>query len=108
MDKICRQVTKMTENLSSNIKDYTRFEILGEGSFSFVYKAISNETQQLFSLKELSKSHVVKNNKVNSVKNEKEILQKLRGQTSIVRLETTMQDSSSLCMLYKIQRYDFL
>jgi protein kinase A len=85
------------ENQSTSFKTLQTHRILGEGYFGQVY-LVSADEDHVFALKKISKYHVLVEGQVDSVKNEKQILSKLRH-PNIVRLHGTWQDEHSLYFL---------
>ena len=73
--------------------------IVGEGSYSVVYKVIEKATGKIFALKELYKMQLLRLNKVQHAYFERDILQELDHE-NIVKLYGTFQTTLSLCTLF--------
>mmetsp|Transcript_8401 Transcript_8401/g.35143 ORF Transcript_8401/g.35143 Transcript_8401/m.35143 type:complete len:486 (+) Transcript_8401:160-1617(+) len=78
------------------IEDFEVQDVLGEGAYAVVYRAVERVNGQVCAIKQLSKGHIIKEKKVESIKREKYILSKLKGKTGIVTLLYTFQDQSNL------------
>lgn len=75
--------------------DFNLGELLGHGAFGQVIKVTDKETGHEYAMKVLSKSHIVKEKKMNYVKVERDVMTKLRH-PNIVRLCLTFQDPGNL------------
>ena len=79
------------------IEDFEVTDVVGEGAYALVKLAKEKATGQEFAIKQLFKSQIIKENKLEAVRREKQILFKVRGHPNIVELFYTFQDSQSLC-----------
>ncbi|KAA1471868.1 kinase-like protein [Dentipellis sp. KUC8613] len=78
-------------------EDFDFGEILGEGSYSTVLHATHRATRQEYAIKVLDKSHLKRNNKMQTALAEKNTLVRLgSGHPGIVRLHWAFQDEWSL------------
>ncbi|ELR17338.1 serine/threonineprotein kinase [Acanthamoeba castellanii str. Neff] len=77
------------------VQDFEFGKVLGEGSYGQVRAARDIATGLLLAIKILDKRHVVKENKVEQVKREKQILESL-SHPNIIHLYGTFQDNNSL------------
>lgn len=75
--------------------DFTLGEVLGHGAFGQVIRVTDKETGADYAMKVLSKSHIVKEKKMNYVKVERDAMMRLRH-PNIVRLCLTFQDPGNL------------
>lgn len=78
------------------IEDFEVGEVEGEGAYAVVFRGVEKANGQVCAIKQLSKAHVIKEKKVESIKREKYILSKLKGKLGIVTLLYTFQDHSNL------------
>ena len=81
------------------LADFDILQTLGHGSYATVYKAVHRFTGKVYALKELSKSQLIRLNKVENVYREREVLQQLRH-PHIVKLYATFQSELFLCKPY--------
>ncbi|KDQ56399.1 hypothetical protein JAAARDRAFT_132825 [Jaapia argillacea MUCL 33604] len=80
-----------------SLRDYEFGDILGEGSYSTVYRAHSLVSTHEYAIKVVDKSHLRRNNKVHTAMAEKNTLIRLGSDhPGIARLHTTFQDEWSL------------
>jgi len=91
---------RTTDSISSkkrkvSMKDFTALKLLGRGSFGKVYLVQKRDNKKLYALKTLKKADVLKKNHINSVKIEKEVLQKA-DHPFIVKLKYSFQDHTTL------------
>lgn len=78
-------------------KDFIFGKVIGEGSFSTVYLAKDIHTNKEWAIKVCDKRHIIKEQKIEYVKREKEVLNMLVGANhSFVRLFCTFQDVERL------------
>ncbi|KAL6929424.1 hypothetical protein ACO0SA_000825 [Hanseniaspora valbyensis] len=83
--------------VSRGIKDFKFGHEIGDGSFSRVLLATSvHDSNEKYAIKILSKSYLVKQNKVKYVNIEKMALQRLNQLDSVVKMYFTFQDQNSL------------
>eukprot|EP01086_Lenisia_limosa_P012783 TRINITY_DN41374_c0_g1_i1.p1 TRINITY_DN41374_c0_g1~~TRINITY_DN41374_c0_g1_i1.p1 ORF type:complete len:416 (+),score=59.56 TRINITY_DN41374_c0_g1_i1:131-1378(+) len=75
--------------------DFEFGDLIGEGSFGQVFKAVDKTTQTQYAIKVLDKKQIVRFKKVKYVSTEKEILGNLRH-PNIVKLFFTFQDQEHL------------
>jgi 3-phosphoinositide dependent protein kinase-1 len=64
---------------------------VGEGAFGYVYLARERESQELCAIKVLDQGHIRKNNKIQSVSREKDILMKFKDHPNVIKLETAFK-----------------
>lgn len=89
--------TVVKKIVSRGIKDFKFGHEIGDGSFSRVLIATSiHDPSEKFAIKILSKSYLVKQNKVKYVNIEKMALQRLSTLDTVVKMFFTFQDQSSL------------
>ncbi|KAI8102599.1 hypothetical protein M9435_006197 [Picochlorum sp. BPE23] len=84
---------------SGGISDATQYSLvrrIGDGSYSDVYIAEHVSTGEVCALKVVDKYHIIKNHAVDGIRREKQLLERMRGEESIVELLFTYQDSSNL------------
>ena len=94
-DKETGTITKKI--VSRGIKDFKFGKEIGDGSFSRVILATSiHNPNEKFAIKILSKSYLVKQNKVKYVNIEKMALQRLNKLDTVVKMFFTFQDQNSL------------
>lgn len=83
--------------VSRGIKDFKFGNEIGDGSFSRVLLATSvHDVNEKYAIKILSKSYLVKQNKVKYVNIEKTALQRLHKLPTVVKMFFTFQDQNSL------------
>ncbi|XBW34617.1 hypothetical protein QEN19_000183 [Hanseniaspora menglaensis] len=83
--------------VSRGIKDFKFGHEIGDGSFSRVLLARSvHDNNEKYAIKILSKSYLVKQNKVKYVNVEKMALQRLSNLDTVVKMFFTFQDQNSL------------
>jgi serine/threonine protein kinase len=80
----------------AKLEDFDVGSLLGEGTFAKVHVAVQRATNLKFALKIVDKAFVQKHQKVNTVINERNVLQHLSGHPGIPRLYYTFQDHYSL------------
>ena len=80
------------------IEDFEVKDVLGEGSYAVVHLAEEKSNGLLCAVKQVSKNHIIKQKKVESIKREKYLLSRLKGKRGIATLLYTFQDTTSLCM----------
>ena len=88
-----------TQPQSGDIPDATQYSLvrrIGDGSYSDVYIAEHVSTGEVCALKVVDKYHIIKNHAVDGIRREKQLLERMRGEESIVELLFTSQDSSNL------------
>jgi len=83
---------------SRTIEDFDKITMLGSGAFGEVYLVKEKETNELFALKCLSKSFIVRNHKEIEVFKEKLFLEYIND-LSVVALHGTFQDGDNLYFL---------
>lgn len=107
-DKTTGTVVKKV--VSRGIKDFKFGQEIGDGSFSRVLLATSvHNPSEKFAIKVLSKSYLVKQNKVKYVNIEKMALQRLSKLDTVVKMFFTFQDQSSLYFVLEYAPHgDFL
>ncbi|TWW81425.1 3-phosphoinositide-dependent protein kinase 1 [Takifugu flavidus] len=79
-------------------EDFKFGKILGEGSFSTVVLAREQATGKEYAIKILEKRHIIKENKVQYVKRERDLMSILEH-PFFVKLYFTFQDDEKLCIL---------
>ncbi|KAA0704467.1 3-phosphoinositide-dependent protein kinase 1 [Triplophysa tibetana] len=79
-------------------EDFRFGKILGEGSFSTVVLAKEHSTGKEYAIKILEKRHIMKENKAQYVKRERDIMSHL-DHPFFVKLYFTFQDEEKLCIL---------
>jgi len=79
----------------AGLRDFNILKLLGRGSFGKVYLVQKKDNKKLYALKTLKKVDVLKKNQINSVKIEKEVLQKADN-PFIVKLRYSFQDHTTL------------
>ncbi|KRT86494.1 phosphotransferase [Oryctes borbonicus] len=78
-------------------QDFVFGKAIGEGSFSTVYLAKDIHTNREYAIKVLEKRHILKENKMDYVMREKNVLQTLSGCSNhFVHLHCTFQDNQRL------------
>ncbi|CAK9299851.1 unnamed protein product [Gordionus sp. m RMFG-2023] len=84
--------------LHRTANDFFFFKIIGEGSFSTVYKSRDIHTLKYYAIKVMDKRHIIKLHKQSCVKKEKELLQALNANPHpfFVKLYCTFQDFERL------------
>lgn len=75
---------------------------IGRGGFGKVWKVESRKTKELFALKEMSKLRVISKRSVNSIMNERRILEVLRD-PFIVNMHHAFQDRESLYLVLDLK-----
>ncbi|KTG41208.1 hypothetical protein cypCar_00036556 [Cyprinus carpio] len=80
-------------------EDFRFGKILGEGSFSTVVLAKEHSTGKEYAIKILEKRHIMKENKAQYVKRERDIMSHL-DHPFFVKLYFTFQDEEKLCILH--------
>jgi 3-phosphoinositide dependent protein kinase-1 len=75
--------------------DFTIGKVLGHGAFGQVVEVVDNETGQHCAMKILSKAHITKENKANSVKVERDVMCRL-NHPNVTALRNTFQDPTHL------------
>ncbi|KAL6930363.1 uncharacterized protein HGUI_01551 [Hanseniaspora guilliermondii] len=102
--------TVVKKIVSRGIKDFKFGQEIGDGSFSRVLLATSiHNPSEKYAIKVLSKSYLVKQNKVKYVNIEKMALQRLNKLDTVVKMFFTFQDQSSLYFVLEYAPYgDFL
>lgn len=91
--------TEEGKSQSHAIPDATQFSLvrrIGDGSYSNVYIATHVSTGEACALKVVDKYHIIKHHAVEGIRREKQLLERMRGEESIVELLFTYQDSSNL------------
>ena len=90
----------MGKNTSKSIQDFTLQNVIGEGAFATVYKAVEKSTGKIFAIKQLSKKQLMKEKKIEHAKQEARILEKLsRYSHLIAKLYYHFEDSHNFCNL---------
>jgi 3-phosphoinositide dependent protein kinase-1 len=69
---------------------------LGKGAYSVVYLTTFKKTGEKFATKSIEKNLIIKENKLKTVKIEKDVLQLLKGHPNIIKLFCTFQDKTHL------------
>eukprot|EP01116_Phalansterium_solitarium_P024655 TRINITY_DN9088_c0_g2_i1.p1 TRINITY_DN9088_c0_g2~~TRINITY_DN9088_c0_g2_i1.p1 ORF type:complete len:500 (+),score=129.92 TRINITY_DN9088_c0_g2_i1:180-1679(+) len=95
------EATNKVEPKKKRAVDFVFGDILGEGAYSQVQKAVEIETGKEFAAKILDKRFIVKENKVKYVNTEKTILDSL-VHPNITRLYCTFQDPESLYFIMEL------
>lgn len=90
---------KMRHVVKKGIKDFKFGEMLGDGAYSTVMLATSNDSGKKYAVKVLNKEYLIRQKKVKYVNIEKLALQRLNNSRSIIRLFFTFQDEASLYFL---------
>ena len=91
------QIQKTSEKkLTRN--DFKFLYIIGRGGFSKVWKVQLKKTKEYFALKEMSKVKIIDKHSEESIKNEKEILSKLKNDF-IINIYFAFQDFSNLYLV---------
>ena len=72
---------------------------LGDGAYGTVFKVRAKKSKNIYALKELKKSHVLKHSKQACVIREKDILNMLCEHDMFIQLECTFQDEDCLYFL---------
>uniref|UniRef100_A0A2S2R441 non-specific serine/threonine protein kinase n=1 Tax=Sipha flava TaxID=143950 RepID=A0A2S2R441_9HEMI len=82
-------------------KDYIFGKVIGEGSYSTVYLAKDIHTNREHAIKVCQKKQIIRENKRDQVKREKDALNVLSnsGSSFFVKLYCTFQDTERLCIL---------
>mmetsp|Transcript_4424 Transcript_4424/g.5961 ORF Transcript_4424/g.5961 Transcript_4424/m.5961 type:complete len:393 (+) Transcript_4424:260-1438(+) len=80
-----------------SISDFVTGDVLGDGSFSHVIKANRKGTDEWYALKIMDKRYIMKEKKVEYIKNERNILDRIQYD-GVVHLAFTFQDANSLYM----------
>ncbi|KAF4554465.1 Serine/threonine-protein kinase ksg1-like protein [Elsinoe fawcettii] len=88
--------------VKKGVNDFDFGDVLGEGSYSTVYKAHDRQTGREYAIKVLDKRHIIKEKKVKYVNIEKDTLNRLTEHPGIVRLYYTFQDERSLYFVLDI------
>ena len=92
----------MEEGTQRCLSDF-KFEedcILGEGAFGVVKKGIEIQTNKVVAVKVLSKKQLLKNNQIEIVLREKELLLQFRNCPFVVQLLHSFQDADHLCFSF--------
>ena len=88
----------MKEKKSNSIQDYVVQNVIGEGAYATVYKAIEKSTGKIFAIKQLSKKQLIKEKKIEHVQQEARILEKLsKFSRLIVKLYSHFEDHHNFC-----------
>lgn len=90
---------KKHQLIKKGIKDFKFGEMIGDGAYSTVQLATSNESGKKYAVKILNKEYLIKQKKVKYVNIEKTALQRLNNSNSIIKLFFTFQDEASLYFL---------
>lgn len=77
------------------VEDYEFGDVLGEGAFGAVVLGTDKETGKQFAIKMLDKKHIAKQNKIQYVHTERDILAKCKH-PNIIKLFSTFQDKANL------------
>ncbi|SCU80632.1 LADA_0B08702g1_1 [Lachancea dasiensis] len=85
--------------IKKGIKDFKFGEILGDGSYSTVLLARSNDSGKKYAVKVLNKEYLIRQKKVKYVNIEKNTLQRLNEGRGVIKLYFTFQDEASLYFL---------
>ena len=88
--------TTSDKKLSRN--DFNFLNIIGRGGFSKVWKVQLKKTKEYFALKEMSKVKIIDKHSEQSIKNEREILSKLKNDF-IINIYFAFQDFSNLYLI---------
>lgn len=88
-------LTNSATTQKDSIKDYKVVKSIGEGAFGEVYLAKSRSTEELFAIKSISKSFLMKQKKEHHVFQERLILQTFNF-PFLVKLFKTFQDESKI------------
>lgn len=103
--KIVKEVTNPATGVTTQhiikkgIKDFKFGEILGDGSYSTVMLATSNDSGKKYAVKVLNKEYLIRQKKVKYVNIEKNTLQRLNNSRGVIKLYFTFQDEASLYFL---------
>lgn len=103
--KIVREVTnpetgQTTKHvIKKGIKDFRFGDVLGDGSYSTVMLARSNDSGKKYAVKVLNKEYLIRQKKVKYVNIEKNTLQRLNNSRGVIKLYFTFQDEASLYFL---------
>lgn len=92
INSVLKSVQKITRN------NFIFHDMIGVGGFGKVWKVQFQKTSLLFSLKEMSKSKVIRKNSKDNIYKEKEIMSSLYH-PFIVNMYATFQDQDNLYML---------
>lgn len=96
--------TKFVEDSSSGlpIQDFYEFgDVLGEGGYACVYKAVHKRTKDEYAIKDIDTS-VLENNSFNALKDEIAALKMLRGGPYIIRLYDTFEAKNNTYMVMEM------
>ncbi|SCU79122.1 LANO_0A05138g1_1 [Lachancea nothofagi CBS 11611] len=85
--------------IKKGIKDFKFGEVLGDGSYSTVMLARSNDSGKKYAVKVLNKEYLIRQKKVKYVNIEKNTLQRLNDGRGVIKLYFTFQDEASLYFL---------
>lgn len=85
--------------IKKGIKDFRFGEVLGDGSYSTVMLARSNDSGKKYAVKVLNKEYLIRQKKVKYVNIEKNTLQRLNDGRGVIKLYFTFQDEASLYFL---------
>ncbi|SCU91390.1 LAFA_0F03466g1_1 [Lachancea sp. 'fantastica'] len=85
--------------IKKGIKDFKFGEVLGDGSYSTVMLARSNDSGKKYAVKVLNKEYLIRQKKVKYVNIEKNTLQRLNNGRGVIKLYFTFQDEASLYFL---------
>ncbi|SCU81504.1 LAMI_0B06524g1_1 [Lachancea mirantina] len=85
--------------IKKGIKDFKFGDVLGDGSYSTVILAKSNDSGKKYAVKVLNKEYLIRQKKVKYVNIEKNTLQRLNNSRGVIKLYFTFQDEASLYFL---------
>ncbi|CDW79266.1 3-phosphoinositide-dependent protein kinase 1 [Stylonychia lemnae] len=91
---------KMSRGVKKTIEDFELHQVLGEGSYGKVYCALEKNENKAYAIKVLDKYHIMKNQKVDSVFRERDILREL-SHPSIIKQYYTFQDDINLYYVFE-------
>eukprot|EP01080_Neovahlkampfia_damariscottae_P011894 gene11894-5300_t len=104
-------MTNQTNSTTASKNDFVFEKEIGEGAYSRVYRTIYKPTGKKYATKIISKARVIREKKVDEVKNEKKVLQ-LLNHPNVIKLYRTFQDEENLYFALELapggEFYDYL
>ncbi|MGH0140514.1 UNVERIFIED_CONTAM: hypothetical protein FKN15_037248 [Acipenser sinensis] len=99
-----QSIRQLAQPRKKRPEDFRFGKILGEGSFSTVVLAREQSTGKEYAIKILEKRHIMKENKAQYVKRERDVMSHL-DHPFFVKLYFTFQDDEKLCILSDKETY---